>query len=53
MIAVQLQHVRVSEGDQYLLYMRNLPEKVQEFLQLHENATTVQQLFLGVQASSR
>ena len=32
-----------------LLYMRNLPGKVQEFLQLHQNATTVQQLFLGVQ----
>ena len=30
-------------------YMRNLPGKVQEFLQLHQNATTVQQLFLGVQ----
>ena len=29
--------------------MRNLPGKVQEFLQLHQNATTVQQLFLGVQ----
>ena len=30
-IAVQLQDVRISEGDQYLLYMRNLPGKVQEF----------------------
>ena len=49
MIAAQLQDVRISEGDQYLLYMRNLPGKVQEFLQLHQNATTVQQLFLGVQ----
>ena len=48
-IAAQLQDVRISEGDQYLLYMRNLPGKVQEFLQLHQNATTVQQLFLGVQ----
>ena len=47
-IAAQLQDVRISEGDQYLLYMRNLPGKVQEFLQLHQNATTVQQLFLGV-----
>ena len=37
--------VRISE----VLYMRNLPGKVQEFLQLHQNATTVQQLFLGVQ----
>ena len=48
-IAAQLQDVRISEGDQYLLYMRNLPQKVQEFLQVHRNATTVQQLFLGVQ----
>ena len=48
-IAAQLQDVRISEGDQYLLYMRNLPGKVQEFLQLHQNATTVPQLFLGVQ----
>ena len=48
-IAAQLQDVRISEGDQYLLYMRNLPGKVQEFLQVHRNATTVQQLFLGVQ----
>ena len=48
-IAAQLQDVRISEGDQYLLYMRNLPGKVQEFLQLQQNATTVQQLFLGVQ----
>ena len=48
-IAAQLQDVRISEGDQYLLYMRNLPVKVQEFLQVHRNATTVQQLFLGVQ----
>ena len=45
-IAAQLQDVRMSEGGQYLLYMRNLPGKVQEFLQLHQNATTVQQLFL-------
>ena len=40
-IAAQLQDVRISEGDQYLLYMRNLRGKVQEFLQLHQNATTV------------
>ena len=43
-IAAQLQDVRISEGDQYLLYMRNLPGKVQEFLQLHrkEARTRVQ-----------
>ena len=48
-IADQLSDVRISEGDQFLLYMRNLPGKVQEFLQLHQNATTVRQLFVGVQ----
>ena len=48
-IAVELHDVRISEGDQFLLYMRNLPSKVQEFLQLHQNATTVRQLFVGVQ----
>ena len=32
-----------------MLYLRNLPSKVQEFLQLHQNATTVLQLKLGVQ----
>ena len=25
--------------------MKNLPSKVQEFLQLHQNATTLQQIF--------
>ena len=30
-IAVELHDVRISEGDQFLLYMRNLPSKVQEF----------------------
>lgn len=40
--------LRISEGDQFLLYMRNLPSKVQEFLQLHQNATTVQQVVNGV-----
>ena len=48
-IAAQLRDVRISEGDQFLLYMRNLPGKVQKFVQLHQNATTVQQVFLGVQ----
>ena len=37
------------KGDQFLLYLRNLPSKVQEFLQLHQNAVTVQQLKTGVQ----
>ena len=48
-IVYQLVDVRISEGDQFLLYLRNLPSKVQEFLQLHQNATTVLQLKLGVQ----
>ena len=48
-IVHQLVDVRISEGDQFLLYLRNLPGKVQEFLQLHQNATTVRQLKLGVQ----
>ena len=48
-IVGQLGDVRISEGDQFLLYMRNLPSKVQEFLQLHQNATTVNQIKVGVQ----
>ena len=48
-IVHQLGDVRISEGDQFLLYLRNLPSKVQEFLQLHQNAMTVQQLKTGVQ----
>ena len=42
-IVHQLGDVRISEGDQFLLYLRNLPSKVQEFFQLHQNAATVQQ----------
>ena len=48
-IVGQLGDVRISEGDEFLLYMRNLPSKVQEFLQLHQNATTVNQIKIGVQ----
>ena len=36
-IVHQLGDVRISEGDQFLLYLRNLPSKVQEFLQVHRN----------------
>ena len=32
-----------------MLYTRNLPNKVQEFLQLHQNATTVHEIMTGVQ----
>lgn len=45
----QLLDVRISEGDQFLLYMRNLPNKVQSFFQLHQNAIRVQQILTGVQ----
>ena len=45
----QFGDVRISEGDQFLLYMTDLPTKVQEFLQLHQNATTVNQIKIGVQ----
>ena len=48
-IVHQLGDVRISEGDQFLLYLRNLQSKVQEFLQVHRNAVTVQQLKTGVQ----
>ena len=48
-IVHQLGDVRISEGDQFLLYLRNLPSKVQEFLHVHRNAVTVQQLKTGVQ----
>ena len=44
-IVHQLGDVRISEGDQFLLYLRNLPSKVQ----VHRNALTVQQLKTGVQ----
>ena len=48
-IVHQLGDVRISEGNQFLLCLRNLPSKVQEFLQLHQNAVTVQELKTGVQ----
>ena len=40
--------VRISEGDQFLLYLRS-NKQVQAFFQLHQNAVTVQQLKIGVQ----
>ena len=48
LISAQLTDLRISEGDQYLLYLRNLPEKVQEFAQLHCAATTVTKLWEAV-----
>ena len=44
-ISAQLTDLRISENDQYLLYLRNLPEKVQEFAQLHCAASTVTKLW--------
>ena len=41
LIAGQLIDLRINEGDQFLLYLRNLPDKVAEFVQLHCGATTV------------
>ena len=48
LISAQLTDLRISEGDQCLLYLRNLPEKVQEFAQLHCAATTVTKLWEAV-----
>ena len=41
LIAGQLTDLRINEGDQYLLYLRNLPDRAAEFVQLHCGATTV------------
>ena len=41
LIAGQLTDLRINEGEQYLLYIRNLPDRVAEFVQLHCGATTV------------
>ena len=41
LIAGQLTDLRINEGDQHLLYIRNLPDRVAEFVQLHCGATTV------------
>ena len=50
LIAGQLTDLRINEGDQYLLYLRNLPEKVAEFVQLHCGATTVARVWESVVA---
>ena len=42
------QDLRISEGDQFLLYLRNLPEKVREWVQLHSGAINVMQLWHAV-----
>ena len=50
LIAGQLTDLRITEGDQYLLYLRNLPDKVAEFVQLHCGATTVARVWESVVA---
>ena len=50
LIAGQLGDLRINEGDQYLLYLRNLPEKVAEYVQLHCGATTVARVWESVVA---
>eukprot|EP00435_Cladocopium_sp_Y103_P027185 s4081_g6.t1 len=44
----QISDLRLNEGDQFLLYSRNLPDKVVEYAQLHCGATSVQQLWQAV-----
>eukprot|EP00435_Cladocopium_sp_Y103_P070163 s625_g34.t1 len=41
LIAHQLADLRLTEGDQFLLYGRDLPDKVMEYAQLHCAATSV------------
>ena len=50
LIAGQLADLCIFEGDQYLLYLRNLPEKVAEYVQLHCGATTVARVWESVVA---
>ena len=49
LIAGQLTDLRINEGDQYLLYLRNLPDRA-EFVQLHCGATTVARVWESVVA---
>ena len=50
LIAGQLGDLRINEGDQFLMYLRNLPEKVAEYVQLHCGATTVARVWESVVA---
>ena len=50
LIAGQLTDLRINEGDQFLMYLRNLPEKVAEYVQLHCGATTVARVWESVVA---
>ena len=47
-MARALVDLRINEGDQFSLYLRNLPEKVAEHVQLISGAGTVQQLWRAV-----
>ena len=46
-IAGQLGDVRKSEGDQFLLYMRNLPNKVQETIIVDKDTQLAQWGWVG------
>ena len=50
LIAGQLTDLRITKGDQYLLYLRNLLDKVAEFVQLHCGATKVARVWESVVA---
>lgn len=41
--------LRITEGDQFLLYLRNLPERVVDHVQMIVGATTVMHLWQAVQ----
>ena len=43
-----IQDLRISEGDQFLLYLQNLPKKVREWVQLHSGTINVMQLWHAV-----
>ena len=44
-----LMDLRINEGDQFLLYLRNLPDRVVEHVQMIAGANTVIQLWQSVQ----
>ena len=50
LIASHLTDLHITERNQYLLYLRNLPDKVAEFVQLHCGATTVARVWESVVA---
>ena len=47
LVAPTLQDLRLSEGDQFLLYLRNLPERVREHVQMVVGVATVAQLWVA------